>query len=73
MKPQAPQEDVVKPPSNPESPRRPRQRPGLAAALAAVLLASAGAHAGNLAAVPMTMTPIYMNTAIGLGMIDATR
>jgi hypothetical protein len=37
------------------------------------LLGAAPSWAGNLAAVPMTMTPIYTNTAIGLGMIDAAR
>jgi len=36
-------------------------------------LGLAPAWAGNLAAVPITMTPIYTNTAIGLGMIDAAR
>jgi len=42
-----------------------------------LLLASFGlatpASAGSVAAVPMTMTPIYMGTANVLGMIDAAR
>ncbi|HEY4273941.1 MAG TPA: hypothetical protein VGM68_00535 [Rhizomicrobium sp.] len=42
-------------------------------AMGLTLFGAAPLWAGNLAAVPMTMTPIYMNTSFNLMMIDATR
>lgn len=54
-----------------DSPRGDWRRAGLTLALLAA--AWQGSVAGNLAAVPALMTPIYMNSSIQYGMIDATR
>ena len=53
--------------------RKPLLRPALFGAGAILLAVVTPTDAGNLAAVPMVMTPIYTNPAIGLGMINAAR
>jgi hypothetical protein len=51
----------------------PRGLPVLGGVLLSSLLCNTPVQAGDLAAVPAMMTPIYTNTAIQLGMINAAR